>query len=533
MSYVVLARKYRPQKFTEVYAQNHIVQIIKNAIETERIGQAYLFTGSRGVGKTSLARILAKSLNCEIGPTINPCCVCTNCTEITLGNSSDVIEIDGASNTSVDDIRDLQKELMYSASHSKYKIFIIDEVHMLSKNAFNALLKTLEEPPKNVIFIFATTEPHKILPTIISRCQRFDFKRIPVESIVERLKEILLMENINADEDALFMIAKKADGGMRDAMSLMDQVISYGSIHIDSNLVRSVFGMVDNDIFHQIMQSIINHNPAQMIHLLNEVMDKGIDINEFINSFLEYLRTFLLIQLGIETKDVNQNQLTMIKQLISNFSQDEILYIISYLIDTKNQIKQSHNAYIVIEMCFIKLSRISEMKSIENILKKLEEGKITIHQIPSPQNQISQHKMSVEQTQIIENQIIKETKETRPLIQEVNFDNIKLHWDVIQEKFSKEYLIAGSYLKQCSIRLVENNSVHLSIDTNTGFQKLKDHIKQLEDIMFKHFNLRIKIFIEFLEKEKIEVINNPSLQDIQKESPDLAKFIEITDSRIT
>lgn len=533
MSYVVLARKYRPQKFTEVYAQNHVVQIIKNAIETDRIGQAYLFTGSRGVGKTSLARILAKSLNCELGPTINPCCVCTNCTEITIGNSSDVIEIDGASNTSVDDIRDLQKELMYSASHSKYKIFIIDEVHMLSKNAFNALLKTLEEPPKNVIFIFATTEPHKILPTIISRCQRFDFKRIPVESIVERLKEILVLENISADEDALFLIAKKADGGMRDAMSLMDQVLSYGNIQINSELVRSVFGMVDNEVFHQIMQSVIDHNPAQMIFLLNEVMDKGIDINEFINSFLEYLRTFLLIQLGIEPKEVNQTQIQMIKQLISHFSQDEILYIISYLIDTKNQIKQSHNAYIVIEMCFIKLSRISEMKSIENILKKLEEGKITIHQVPSPQSQASQHKMSVEQSQNIEKQLIKETKETQPLILEVNYKNITTHWEDIKTKFSKEYLVAGSYLNNCKIDKVENNGIHLSTDSTTGYQKIKDHVKELEDVIFKHLNLKIKIFLEFREKEKTDTIRNPSLQDIQKESPDLAKFIEITDSRIT
>ncbi|HOE91468.1 MAG TPA: DNA polymerase III subunit gamma/tau, partial [Candidatus Cloacimonadota bacterium] len=293
MSYIVLARKYRPQNFTEVYAQDHIVQIIKNAIESERIGQAYLFTGSRGVGKTSLARIFAKSLNCIHGPTISPCGICTNCVEITQGNSADVIEIDGASNTSVDDIRDLQKELMYSTNNSKFKIFIIDEVHMLSKNAFNALLKTLEEPPKNVLFIFATTEPHKILPTIISRCQRFDFKRIPVEAIVARLKEICKIEQISIDEEALFVIAKKADGGMRDALSLMDQVISYGNKHTTSENVRTIFGMVDNDIFHNMMKAIANHNPAEMIKLLAIVTDKGLDINEFINSYLDYLRNML------------------------------------------------------------------------------------------------------------------------------------------------------------------------------------------------------------------------------------------------
>ena len=190
MSYVVLARKYRPQTFDEIYAQDHVTTIIKNAISSNRIAHAYLFNGPRGVGKTSMARILAKSLNCETGPTTTPCNVCSNCVEITLGVSTDVIEIDGASNTGVDDIRDLQRELMYAPTQSKFKIYIIDEVHMLSKNAFNALLKTLEEPPENVIFIFATTEPHKVLPTIISRCQRYDFKRIPVEAIEEGFKRL-------------------------------------------------------------------------------------------------------------------------------------------------------------------------------------------------------------------------------------------------------------------------------------------------------------------------------------------------------
>jgi len=198
MSYLVLARKYRPQTFEEVYSQDHITRILKNSILQDRIGQAYLFTGTRGVGKTSMARIFAKSLNClsEDKPTVKPCNKCSNCIDITNSASPDVVEIDGASNTGVDDIRELQKELMYAPTNSRYKIFIIDEVHMLSKSAFNALLKTLEEPPRNVIFIFATTEPQKILPTIISRCQRFDFKRIPIPDIKKRLSEIAELENI-------------------------------------------------------------------------------------------------------------------------------------------------------------------------------------------------------------------------------------------------------------------------------------------------------------------------------------------------
>ncbi len=209
MSYIVLARKYRPQTFADVYAQDHVTKILINALEQDRIAHAYLFTGPRGVGKTSMARILAKSLNCQEGKKGYPCNKCSTCLEITNGTSTDVVEIDGASNTGVDDIRELQRDLLYTTNSAKYKIYIIDEVHMLSKNAFNALLKTLEEPPENVIFIFATTEPHKVIPTIISRCQRFDFKRIPIDLIVKNLRSICQHENLKYEEEALFQIAKK------------------------------------------------------------------------------------------------------------------------------------------------------------------------------------------------------------------------------------------------------------------------------------------------------------------------------------
>ncbi|HOQ80945.1 MAG TPA: DNA polymerase III subunit gamma/tau [Candidatus Cloacimonadota bacterium] len=533
MSYIVLARKYRPQNFTEVYAQDHIVQIIKNAIESERIGQAYLFTGSRGVGKTSLARIFAKSLNCIHGPTISPCGICTNCVEITQGNSADVIEIDGASNTSVDDIRDLQKELMYSTNNSKFKIFIIDEVHMLSKNAFNALLKTLEEPPKNVLFIFATTEPHKILPTIISRCQRFDFKRIPVEAIVARLKEICKIEQISIDEEALFVIAKKADGGMRDALSLMDQVISYGNKHTTSENVRTIFGMVDNDIFHNMMKAIANHNPAEMIKLLAIVTDKGLDINEFINSYLDYLRNMLLIHLNIPTKDLNQIQVDMMKEICKEFSQDELIYIMSYLIETKSQIRQSHNSNIVIEMCFIKLSKISEMKSINHILEQLESGSITVQQIPITKLTTQIQDISQKQTQAIQEKIIKDVKNTSPLVYEITLEAIKENWAAICEKINKEFSVIGAFFQNLTIKAFENNGLHLITNQTIAFEMLKKQTAGIEEIFYKHFNLKIKVFFELVQDKTVNVIKNPTLQDIKNESPNLAQFIEMTDSRIT
>jgi len=372
MSYTVLARKYRPQSFSEVYAQKHIVQIFKNAIETDRIGQAYLFTGSRGVGKTSVARILAKSLNCEKGQTISPCGVCANCQDITNGVSPDVVEIDGASNTGVDDVRELQKELLYASSHSRYKIIIIDEVHMLSKNAFNALLKTLEEPPSKVIFIFATTEPHKVLPTIISRCQRFDFLRIPLDALVDRLKELMAIEKINVESEALYLIAKKADGSMRDALSIMDQVISYGMETITYDEVKQIFGMVGYDAFHSFMRAILSKDSTEMLNLYQNISSQCNDIQEIINNFLEYLRQCIYIKLGNTPPDISKTSLETIQQLVADFSEDELLYILNTLIETKDNLRTSSTPEILAELTFLKIAHIAEMKSLKETLENIK-----------------------------------------------------------------------------------------------------------------------------------------------------------------
>ena len=378
MSYVVLARKYRPQSFSEIYSQEHIVRIFKNSIESNRIGQAYLFTGARGVGKTSVARILAKSLNCSEALSINPCNKCPNCKDITDSISPDVIEIDGASNTGVDDVRELQKELLYTTTNSRYKIIIIDEVHMLSKNAFNALLKTLEEPAANVIFIFATTEPHKVLPTIVSRCQRLDFKKIPVHMIVKRLREVANIENIIIDDEALYPIAKKADGGMRDALSLMDQVISYGLNHITVKLVENIFGFVGYEVINLLMKSISSSNPKEMLKCFLNIIDQGVDIQEFINEFLEYLRQFLYIKLNIDQEGISENILVFMKDLCNEFTEDEILYIINYLVETKNNLRTSSTPEILAELSFIKIAKISEMKSLKSILESLSFNKLKL-----------------------------------------------------------------------------------------------------------------------------------------------------------
>ncbi len=536
MSYLVLARKYRPQTFNEVYAQDHITKTLMNAIEMDRIAHAYLFTGPRGVGKTSMARIFAKSLNCINGPTSIPCNVCQNCLEITASTSTDVIEIDGASNTGVDDIRELQKELLYSASNSKYKIYIIDEVHMLSKNAFNALLKTLEEPPPNVIFIFATTEPHKILPTIISRCQRFDCKRIPINSIIARLKDIAVKDSITIDDEALFIIAKKADGGMRDALSLLDQVLSCGSNSITTEDVLSIFGIVNSDIYAEIMSAIVNHDAAKIIGLLHVILEKGNDLQEFFNGLLDHIRNILLLKIGISVAEIPKSLLNSFVEFAKKIEENDLLYLMSYIIKAKTDIKNSNNPVLIAEMSFIKLAKISEIKSVEKILEQLANGKLQTGMIATPQANYTPQSQVNSQTN--NNEQLKQKIETvpkiQPKIESLSVELLKNNWSLLLKKIGKEKPIVVNFLKNCKIDAITNNKIHFSTNSSLGFNKLKDNKDLLSEIISKHFSLKIPIvFVKTEIKKDESYIRNPTLQDIQEKSPKLAAFIEATDSIIS
>ena len=287
MSYLVLARKWRPQTFSDLIGQEHVSQTLKNAIEGGRVAHAFLFTGARGVGKTSSARILAKALNCDHGPAAEPCNACAACSEITAGNSVDVFEIDGASNTGVDDIRELRDNIKYLPSRSRYKIFIIDEVHMLSTNAFNALLKTLEEPPPHVKFIFATTEPHKVPITILSRCQRFDFKRIPLPMIISRLRFIVESERIAISDESLIVIGRKGDGSMRDSLSTLDQVLAFCGDTVADEDVVTLLGVVDRRLLQDTCDAVCARDTAAVLDIVKKVDAFGSNMRHFCHELIE------------------------------------------------------------------------------------------------------------------------------------------------------------------------------------------------------------------------------------------------------
>ena len=375
MSYLVFARKYRPQRFEDVVAQDHVTRTLQNAVKNDRIGSGYLFCGPRGTGKTTTARILAKALNCAEGPTPTPCGQCSNCLEIASGSSLDVIEIDAASNTGVDDIRAIRENVRYLPTSGTKRIYIIDEVHRLSGAAFDALLKTLEEPPDHVIFIMATTEPTKVPDTILSRTQRFDLKRVTTGALVKHMKSIAESEKIDIEENALQLIARKADGSVRDSLSLLDQMAAFAGQTISEETVLSALGLVDRRLLFEFVNTVAEHDRQKTLELVARVLDSGTDVADFVGELLEHLRLLLLVRSQARTSqlaDFTPEELALYEKQASLFQVGDILRLIKIGADSGGDLKSGLHERLVLDVAALKMAEMESTVRLQEVLDFLK-----------------------------------------------------------------------------------------------------------------------------------------------------------------
>ena len=526
MSYQVLSLKLRPQRFDEVVGQTHVTRTLQNAIGLDRVAHGYIFSGPRGVGKTTTARILAKVLNCKNPKDNNPCGTCVNCTEITQGSNLDVQELDGASNRGIDEMRDLREAVKYPPNNSKYRIYIIDEVHMLTREAFNALLKTLEEPPPHVIFIMATTDAHKVPATILSRTQRFDFKHISINDISEYLKQILESENIKYDTDGIRLIAQKADGSLRDSLSLLDQTIAYASDALDVETIRDVLGIIKENVFLNIIQTIEKRDHKEVIHQLSQLIDAGYAISDFISGFNEFLRNCMIQKTGESAKlNLSKNSLNWL-QTGCRFSTADFLRMLDLSLQFESKLRFLQQPQISLEALFIKLSMMDSSVDIASILsgevpktisvKKPEPKKSTI----PTENSISSPVQTepIDSPQPTENNPVTEklTTPTPPVVSEpvpqqvrnLTLEDFNNSWTEIieglEEKNSKiahfleEAKLSSFDGKQLLIELVNGHRFHL--------KTLEKDAEQIASVINDKLNqkIRIKFHIQENNEEKPE-----------------------------
>lgn len=501
MDYQVSARKWRPQDFSEVIGQQHVAQTLTNAIRQGRIAHAYLFSGSRGVGKTTMARILAKALNCQSGPTADPCQSCPACQDITAGHSPDVVEIDGASNRGIDEVRELREAVKYSPMQGQYRVFIIDEVHMLTKEAFNALLKTLEEPPAHVVFILATTEVHKIPSTILSRCQYFQFRRMTRQEIMSNLSEVARKEGLTLSASGASVLARAADGSMRDALSLLDQAAAYSGKEVSEEDLQAMLGAPPREISIAMVAALVKRQTAAALTLVQTILDQGYDLRQFTSELVEHLRNLLVAKLAKDPAalmDLPKEEVEALCQTAASVTEEELQRLFGIVAQALEALRTATHPRFTVEMAMIKATQLPPLQSVEQLLDRLEK--------------VEKGLSSVEPTTTSNHSIAG----PEPVSPESH-----LQWEDVIQRIQKEKPSLSSYLEQGTLVNFMNDAISLSYPANADFlvdliQK-EEHQQIIKGTLKELFGHSVKFSLIRLEQKPVSPKESP------KESQDPLK----------
>ncbi len=540
MAYLVTARKWRPQLFEDVVGQEHITETLKNAIKNNRIAHAYLFTGPRGVGKTTTARIFAKALNCENPSDAEPCNKCDMCLDIQNLQSMDIIEIDGASNRGIDEIRTLRESVKYAPTRGKYKIYIIDEVHMLTKESFNAFLKTLEEPPEHTIFVFATTDVHKVPLTIISRCQRFDFRRIQMDTIKETLAKIAEAEKIKIDDKTLTIIAKKADGALRDAESYFDQIVSFCGDDIDSEIVAKMLNLIGDEVYFKISNSILNKEFKTVFEVTNTIYENGWDFIDFINGLVEHFRNIMTIILTentllIETADIYKEKYL---NYLGKFSKGDLLRAMNYLNKIQQELRFSQNQKLKIEIALTHLIGLEKSQTMTELISQLNSAnpeKKSLLNEPADISYTARLETNSLTADKIQKTEIKKSEPTRSKLNsnrvvktisgneqngDINFDTVVSKWQYFIDEVSGEKgLTLGPAIKSLHVQSLSGNKLSVFSDDAEIEKTIELNNKYLEIKSEAVFGKRLLFQISHQFDANKQAVNNsiPKSKDTNTE----------------
>jgi len=548
MEYLIFARKFRPQTFEEIVGQETITTTLKNAIRQERVPQSFLFSGPRGVGKTSTARILAKALNCKEGPTEKPCGKCISCKEIEQGNSMDVLEVDGASNRGIEEIRTLRENVKFKPSSGRYKIYIIDEVHSLTGDAFNALLKTLEEPPAHVKFIFATTEAHKVPLTILSRCQRLQFKRISVPEVVEKLEKIAQKEKLKCEKNVLFMIAKATEGALRDAESLLDQLASFSEGKIKEEDVLTLLGIAPEEMYVSVLAAIHEKKGDEIFGFVKRLYAEGADLAQFAKGLFEIFRHLLILKTASKADaliDANAETITRLRKLTANFPQGELLLALSILQNLQIQLRRPvASPRLLLEAALLKLVYMDGLKSVESLIQGVSSGQRSGSVIPVMEKKTLKPATSVSEGDKLPRHFVSQSETVEipsPLSQKVSskedltLNDVERVWPQVIELVKAKRMSLSLYLAEAEPAEVEDSVIVLGLPSEFRFHKEtleKDPNKQVVENAFTQV-LGRKVRVQCVVTERDSTTQETDREEASakdEEVPDIvSKALEIFD----